>query len=118
MVEQIAKRPKSSYIHFSNDKTVREEIKQQHPDWTVTQVASHLGKRWKQMGAQEKQKWIDLYLEEKKSLLENPIYVVKKKRKGGANIDSKTLDKRIDEIEKVVNQLQNDVISLKHKVIG
>jgi hypothetical protein len=118
MVEQIAKRPKSSYIHFSNNKTVRDEIKQQHPDWTVTQVASHLGQRWKQMGGDDKQKWINLYLEEKKSLLENPIYVVKKKRKPRSVLDCKTLDKRIDDIEMVVNQLQNEVISLKHTVIG
>jgi hypothetical protein len=113
---KIAKRAKSSYIHFSNDKEVRGEIKKQNPEWTVTQVAIHLGVLWKQKNDKEKQKWVDMYLKERQDLLDNPIYVEKKVRKG--KVSAKSLGDRIDVLEKVVNSLQNDVISLKHKVMN
>ena len=116
-VTKVAKRPKSSYIHYSNDKTIRDKVKTDHPEWSVTKVASFLGQQWKSMESTEKQKWVDLYLKEKEELKNNPVYVTKKKKKN-ALVDSKTLDKRIDDLERVVNQLQNEVISLKHQLIN
>ena len=50
-------------MHFSNDKDIREAIKKDHPEWKVTQMASHLGGMWNKMNPAEKKIWEDKAVE-------------------------------------------------------
>lgn len=106
---KVLKRPKSSYMHFSNNKEVRDKIKGEHPDWKVTQIASHLGSLWNNMDKKEKKVWEDVALAEKNSLLEEPVYVYKKKKSTNKQTP---LENRIDHLEKVVMELQHTIQQL------
>ena len=79
--DQVLKLAKSSYMHYSNDSETRNKIKKQHPEWKVTEIASHLGSTWNKMSGGEKLVWQNKADEEKISLKDNPIYVTKKKKK-------------------------------------
>jgi predicted Fe-S protein YdhL (DUF1289 family) len=111
---KIAKRAKS-YMHFSNNQEIRNKIKTDHSDWSVTQIAIELGKQWKQLSEKERQKWVDLSNKEKEDLLKTPIYIFKKKKKL-ASSKKNSIGQRMDELEKIINQLQNDIIEIKHKL--
>lgn len=106
---KVLKRPKSSYMHFSNNREVRDKIKQQHPDWKVTQIASHLGSVWNKMSEGEKQVWESKALQEKNELSLNPVYIYKKRKV--VNKQS-SMEARIKELEKIVLQLQHTVQQL------
>ena len=106
---KVLKRPKSSYMHFSNDKQVRDKIKQENPDWKVTEIASHLGTLWNKMPPEEKKVWEDKASKEKQDLLENPQYIWKKKKVAK---ESSSLEGRIEALEKIVMELQHSLQQL------
>lgn len=112
---KTAKRAKSSYMHFSNNPAIRNKIKTEHSDWSVTQIAIELGKQWKQLSEKDIQKWVDLSNKEKEDLQKNPIYIFKKKKKLASSKQT-SIGQRMDELEKIINQLQNDIIEIKHKL--
>jgi hypothetical protein len=53
--ENAPKRPKSAYLFFAEKK--RPEIKQEHPDLKMTEVAKILGQRWKEATPASKVKY-------------------------------------------------------------
>jgi hypothetical protein len=108
--EQVLKRPKSSYMHFSNDVDIREGVKNAHPECKVTQIASHLGSLWNKMSADEKKIWEGKAILEKQELLDNPIYKTKKKKKELLKSNS---DNRLDYLEKILMELKHDFEQLK-----
>lgn len=109
-MEQVLKRPKSSYMHYSNNKEVRDQIRSEHPEWKVTEIASELGKRWNSMSDKEKKVWEDLAQKEKESLLADPVYQWRKKK--SPKKDS-SLEARVEHLEKIVLELQHTIQELK-----
>ena len=43
----LNKKPKSAYMYFSMDSSIRDIVKNQHPNATTTEIASKLGELWK-----------------------------------------------------------------------
>jgi hypothetical protein len=48
----------NGYITFLSE--LRPELKEEHPDWKVTEISKEGGKRWKALSDKEKQKYKDL----------------------------------------------------------
>jgi hypothetical protein len=57
------KKPCTAYIYFSN--SVREDIKLQNPEFTFTDIAKEMGKRFKQLDPEGKKYWQDIAMREK-----------------------------------------------------
>lgn len=111
--EKVKKRPRSAYIHYSYNPEVRDKIKKDHPDWKVTQIASHLGKQWNSMTDKDRKKWVDLSLKEKAELEANPVWkLVKRKKK---QVESQS-DSRISQLEQLVHQLTNEIKNIKNQL--
>lgn len=106
---KVLKRPKSSYMHFSNNKPVRDKIKAEHPEWKVTEIASELGRMWNKMDAVMKKVWEDKAKEEKESLLSDPQYHWKKKK---VSNKASSMEARISSLEKIVMELQHKIQQL------
>lgn len=49
------KRPPTAFFNYMSK--MRDNIKKQHPDWTVTQISSHLGEQWRSLNKEEKDKF-------------------------------------------------------------
>ena len=111
--EQVKKRPKSAYIHFSYNTEVREKIKKEHPEWKVTEIAKYLGTQWNSMEDKERQKWVKISQKEKEELEKNPIYYTKKKKIKPVESSS---DNRISQLEQLYHQLSNEVKNLKNLI--
>lgn len=111
--QQVLKRPKSSYMHFSNNKEIREKIRAEHPEWKVTDIASHLGKQWNSMAEKQRKVWEDKAEQEKKDLQDNPIWVTKKKKK---LVVKSTSENRLDALEKIVLELQHQLQIQKQEI--
>merc|ERR1719447_2373129 len=47
------KRPITAYFFFAADK--RPEIRAQHPEYTITEVASQIGQKWRSLDDEDKQ---------------------------------------------------------------
>lgn len=111
--EKVKKRPRSAYIHYSYNPEVRDKIKNDHPEWKVTQIASHLGKQWNSMTDKDRTKWLDLSLKEKAALEANPVWkLVKRKKK---QVESQS-DSRISQLEQLVHQLTNEIKNIKNQL--
>lgn len=111
--EKVKKRPRSAYILYSYNAEVRNKIKTEHPDWKVTQIASHLGKMWNSMSDKDRKKWVELSLKEKANLEASPVWkVVKKKKK---QVESSS-DSRISQLEQLVHQLSNEIKNIKNQL--
>jgi uncharacterized protein (DUF736 family) len=59
------KRGRSAYACFAADKAVREEIQTAHPEWKFGEVSKELGAKWKAMGPDGRQKYVDQSTAEK-----------------------------------------------------
>jgi hypothetical protein len=57
------KKPCTAYIYFSN--SVREDIKLQNPEFTFTDIAKEMGRRFKQLDPEGKKYWQDIAMREK-----------------------------------------------------
>lgn len=57
------KKPYTAYIYFSNN--IREDIKQQNPDFSFTDIAREMGRRFKQLNPEEKKYWQEVAAREK-----------------------------------------------------
>ena len=49
------KRPPTAFFNYMSK--MRDNIKKQHPDWTVTQISSYLGEQWRSLNKEEKDKF-------------------------------------------------------------
>ncbi len=73
------KRPLSAYLYFCKEK--RDKIKTKHPEWKLGEISKELGQAWKNLSEKEKNKYMDLhvndkerYIEEYETFLENKDY--------------------------------------------
>lgn len=57
------KKPCGAYMFFC--KETRESVKEEHPDWGVTQIGKRLGELWKLVDEDDKKKFFDLAEEDK-----------------------------------------------------
>lgn len=57
------KKPCTAYIYFSN--SVREDIKLQNPEFTFTDIAKEMGRRFKQLDPEKKKYWQDIAIRER-----------------------------------------------------
>jgi len=73
------KRPRSSFIYFSNEK--REEMKEKHPKETNTKISKRLGDKWRKMSVSEKEEYDKLAAEDKKRWKREVEEEKKKKKK-------------------------------------
>jgi len=76
------KKAKTAFIFFSLD--FRSIIKEQNPEFSFAQLARELGSRWKKMKPQDKKKYDDSALKDKKRYeKEKKDYEAKKKQEAG-----------------------------------
>ena len=109
----VPKRPKSAYMHYSNDPEIRDPIKEKYPDWKVTKIASYLGDQWNKFSLAERDKWVQLANKEKEELAQNPILQIKKKKKELGADDNIS---RLNNLEKLIHQLENQINTIKSGV--
>ena len=57
------KRATTAYFFYTNE--IRPQVKEQHPDMKVTEMAKVMGSKWKELSADEKQKYVDMATEDK-----------------------------------------------------
>ena len=57
------KRATTAYFFYTN--AIRPQVKEQHPDMKVTEMAKVMGSNWKELSADEKQKYVDMAAEDK-----------------------------------------------------
>jgi hypothetical protein len=57
------KKPCGAYMFFC--KETRESVKEEHPDWGVTQIGKRLGELWKLVDEDDKKKFFDMAEEDK-----------------------------------------------------
>lgn len=57
------KKPCGAYMFFC--KETRESVKEEHPDWSVTQIGKRLGELWKLVDEDDKKKFFELAEEDK-----------------------------------------------------
>ena len=57
------KRATTAYFFYTN--AIRPQVKEQHPDMKVTEMAKVMGSKWKELSADEKQKYVDMAAEDK-----------------------------------------------------
>ena len=76
---RIPKRPMTSFMFFCNE--FRNQIWEANPEFKIGDVAKELGKRWKKLSEQEKEKYSKMneddkerYEEEYETYLENKAY--------------------------------------------
>jgi len=96
------KKAKTAFIFFSSD--FRPILKEQNPEYTFSQLAKELGNRWKKMKPQEKKKYEDNAVKDKKRYeKEKKDYDAKKKQEAGEeeeNDDQQEDDQEEEEEEK------------------
>lgn len=51
------KHPISSFLFFSFEK--RKELRENHPEWSISEVSKELGSMWRAMSAEEKQPYVE-----------------------------------------------------------
>ena len=56
------KRATTAYFFYTN--AIRPQVKEQHPDMKVTEMAKVMGSKWKELSADEKQKYVDMAAED------------------------------------------------------
>lgn len=65
------KRGPSPYNCYTKDTTIRNEIREQHPEWSVSQIMSEIATRWKALSNDDRQKYVDQSNKEKISSINN-----------------------------------------------
>lgn len=50
------KRPQTAYFLYTNDR--RADLKAEHPDWKVSDIAKHLGAEWKNLTDAQKAPYV------------------------------------------------------------
>ena len=81
------KRARSAYILFSMDR--RAVIVKNHPNEGIGGISKIIGKEWEKTSDAEKEKYQRKSDKEKAALLENPVYVKSKVKKGKGGTASK-----------------------------
>jgi len=57
------KKPLSAYIYFSQE--YRENLKEEHPEWSSHEIMKHVSAKWAHMDKDEKQPYNDMAAEDK-----------------------------------------------------
>jgi len=75
------KRGPSPYNCYTKDTTIRKDIRDQHPEWSVSQVMSEIASRWKALSVEDRQKYIDQSNKEKISSISSITHTTVTKAK-------------------------------------